>query len=202
LLTRCGRGRRLVLAALALAIVTAFGGTCSTARLPPRAAIAEPCTVFLLQTPIHPILVLPDEQGRFFGYGFGDRTYMSTFDWTQVPWAAWLVVVGIPGRFTSGAMERHAFRGTTREQLALESGMDAEEFVVERPRVAALRRALEARIGAPVAGQESWLFETGDDYSLWWNNCHGATAEWLRELGGEVPRFRLAPRFTGWTIEQ
>jgi hypothetical protein len=148
------------------------------------------------------VLLLPDERGRFVGYGFGDRTFMSTSDWREVPWGAWLFVAGLSGEFTRGAMERIAYRGTTKEELARESGMDADEFVVERGRADALRRRLESKLGRAVPDAESWLFDTDDRYSVWWDNCHSATAAWLRELGADVPRLRLVPRWAGWSIHQ
>ena len=189
-------------AAGSVLLLAALAAGCSTARLPPRAALVEPCRVFLLQTPIHPVLVLPDGAGRFVGYAFGDRTFMSTFDWRQYPWGAWLFFAGLPGEFTRGAMERVRYRGVTRDELARESGMEADELVVERARVDALRRRLESKVGPAVPGHESWLFATDDRYSVWWDNCHGATAAWLRELGADVPRLRLVPRWAGWSIRQ
>ncbi len=185
----------------ALVTVTALGGACSSARPPPRESLARPCSVFLLQTPIHPVLALPDEQGGFVGYGFGDRTFMSTFDWREYPWGAWLVFAGLPGEFTRGAMERIRYRGTTRDELARETRMQIDELVVEGARVDELRRRLDSKIGGRVA-ELDWLFDTDDGYSLWWDNCHCATAAWLRELGCEVPRIRLVPRFTGWRVER
>jgi hypothetical protein len=197
------RRRRLRLAAalVALAIVTALGGTCSSARFPPPESLAQPCTAYLLQTPIHPVLALPDGRGGYVGFGFGDECFMGTFDWRQYPWGAWLVFAGLPGELTRGAMERVVYRGTTRDDLARESGMEVDEFRVERARAEALRRRLESKVGRAVGGYD-WLFETDDRYSLWWDNCHSAIAAWLRELGAEVPRLRLLPRFTGWTVRQ
>ena len=183
-----------------LVYLVAANAGCSTARLPARSTLAQPCVAYLMHDPLHPVLALPDERGRYVGFGFGDRGFLPTTGWAEVPLGAWLVLVGFFGQFTDGAMERVEYRGSTPEALAKETGMEVEELVVERARADALRRRLDSKCGPQVVPHD-WLFETDDGYSVWWDNCHSATAFWLRELGAEVSRFRLAPRWAGWTLE-
>ncbi len=184
---------RALLAALALA------AGCTTVRPPDRATLREPCDVVLLRSAGHIALVLPDGAGGSTRFGFGDRDYMSDFTWTQYPRALVLLLVGVLGEWTTGAMERIDGAGRSVDALASDSTMERHDFVVERSLALALHARLQSKCGAPLPGCW-WLCETSDRYSLWWDNCQSAAAVWCRELGCEVNRFRIVPRWAGFDV--
>jgi hypothetical protein len=185
---------RALLAALLLA------GACTTVRPPDRVTLREPCPVVLLRSAGHLALVLPDGAGGSTRFGFGDREYMSDFAWTQYPRAFVLVLVGFLGEWTTGAMERIDGAGRSVDALASDSTMERHDFVVEKSLALALHARLQSKCGAPHPTC-SWLVETDDRYSVWWDNCQSAVAGWCRELGCEVDRFRIVPRWAGFDVE-
>ena len=193
------RSRRIVLS-VALAATAAIA-SCTTVHAPSPAALHDPCPVFLFRSMAHLALAVPDEQGGYVRYGFGDRRYMSDWSWKQYPYGAFLFFAGILGQPTAGVVERIPLRAATRERLAHDSGMEVFEFAVERAQAAALCRRLDAKCGAPLPDYW-WLRETDDGYSLWWDNCQNAVAGWCRELGCEITPWRIAPRWGTWSVEE
>jgi len=184
----------------ALLAAVAFAAGCTTVRPPDRATLREPCGVVLLRSAGHLALVLPDGRGGATRFGFGDRGYMSDFSWTQYLRAAGLLLVGLVGEWTPGAMERIDGAGRSVDELASDSTMERHDFDVERSLALALHARLLAKCGEPITDCW-WLAGTDDRYSLWWDNCQSAAAGWCRELGCDVDRFRLVPRWAGFDVE-
>lgn len=195
---RFGLARLRAAKARCFALLATAG--CTTIRPPDPATLADPCEVVLLRGAAHLALVLPDGADGSVRFGFGDRTYMRDFGWTQYPWAAGLALIGLLGEWTPGAIERIEGAHRSVAELAGDSTLERMPFVADRARVAALRTRLQQKCGEPVADCW-WLFATDDGDSLWWDNCQNAAIGWCRELGCEVSAWRLVPRWADVVVE-
>jgi hypothetical protein len=181
---------------------------CSSVVVPPQYCSEEMETVFLVDVSVtHTALALPAENApgqtpHFTMWGFGDREYMAMNNEGMLR-SAWLA---IPFVFSRGALERQDLTATTGAAIQREIGArDVIELRVGKERTVRLREMLEVQFDRLKASyfirhpNGKTYVPTPKRYNLWGlfgcDNCNGAVAGWLRELGCRVPR-----RFPRWRI--
>ena len=146
----------------------------------------DPVTVFFLVDGQHHGLILPDGEGQFTEYGYGEWWWFAN---NMDSWYRAFPTVLWP---TQGALGRRPI--AVADERALRDRfhwMDITAFDAERPRVEALRDRLAARYESRRDEEifnsryRFWFVPDDDSYWAWWN-CTDAMAAWLEELGCEV----------------
>lgn len=160
-------------------------GGCAWRVIPPD-EVREPTAVYLSEYGRHTRLALPDGNRRFIEYGFGDWEFYGLENRGILSGLAALA------GWRDAAFSRRILPATPGGSLTPElSGSQRQlRIVVEKSRVEALRKRLEARWeGNPERVIRSFdgvpVSRDGATYHLGRNSNH-ATAGWLRELGAEV----------------
>jgi hypothetical protein len=173
-----------ILGLVLLAATLAFG---RSSIMPPPAP-ATPATAFLIYDALHKGLILPEPDGTWSEWGFGD------WDWYAQNRDRWYHVfdtVLIPTRGTLG--RRDLGPGTESEILAIHDQVPIAAIEVESERLRELRDALwsEFRSGSSTEHYNP-RYDTHFVHSrrsYWFlHNCNDSIADWLRQLGCTVTR--------------
>jgi hypothetical protein len=173
-----------------LAVVLALQTFGCGARITPPARVLEPRTVFLQTEARHSSIVLPNDDGRWVEYTYGDWHWFALID------TRWQVAV----RAMLGSPQA-TFGRRTYPSHPESLTVTLRPIVVESSRVRALRTELEARFSrraeASIYNAEYGIWFVPDDerYHVF-NNCNHLTARWLRRLGCQVSGWSLTNRFS------
>jgi hypothetical protein len=168
------------LSALVLALLC-FSACVSTIE-PPDAPF-DPCKVYLLKSAKHVGLVLPDLEGGYVEYGYGD------WSWFALMRDSWYNAFDTVLWPTQGCLGR---RRLAEEAIRTRKGMDSlDPLMVERDRVRALLQTLGERFdrdeSAPLENEVYDMTFKRDEQGFWiFYNCRDAVADWMEELGCEV----------------
>lgn len=179
----CRRGRRGPAWPALLALLLVVG--CAGRLVPPGEPVA-PVTVYLLDHGRHASLVLPREDGRLARYSYGDWHWYV--EGRRGPLSG-LAALLWP---TPGALGRSLGEGGGDPRALAPEGVERVHALrVERRRVQALRRRLDARFAAadaaPVHSADFGLAFVPHPRSYWFaHQSNLVVAGWLRELGVEV----------------
>src|SRR5678810_661092 len=94
---------------------------CTSVR--PSARVENPVHVYVLYTSTHTALALPDTNGNYTVWGFGDRHFMTARPPLKTLWGAVLALVGWVSPVTAGSLERVQLAGSDADAIAAETGM-------------------------------------------------------------------------------
>ena len=177
-----------------LLLALPFAG-CATMVIPP-AHPAHPTPVFIADYGRHSSLVLPRGDGKLVEYSYGQFAWyaLEKDEWWRVPALLFVPQQGGLGR---EEWEAPATAWGVKKRRWLEEVLRVE---VERDEVEALLARLDARFEAG-HGTEfrndlygfTFVFDA-DDYWVG-HSCNAAVAEWLEELGCEVPTVALSANY-------
>lgn len=186
--------RQSVVSMLALAIL---GGCVSVVR--PPAAPDEPTTVFVAFEAMHKGLILPDENGTWTEWGFGE------WDWYALDETAWYDAIPTVLWPTAGALGRRDLgRRSAAEVPERRSSARLVAIEVPNERVRRLRDRLREEWQAAedtLHVNESYGMSFVRARRSYWfgHTCDDAAAEWLEALGCRVS---WLPVRLGLTIEE
>lgn len=184
-----------------LTIVATTG--CTTVHPPHPKAVVNPRRAYVLHSASHAGLAIPDATGRCVAWGFGDRLYMISKGPRNYVWGPALFIIGWAGRFTPGALERVSLHSADRDGIAAETGMSAHLLIVDGTRADQLSAKLETEFAAKRRRDDhDCIHDATDRYSMVWNGCGTVVARWCRELGADVSRYPLAPRWGPWSVKR
>ena len=177
-----------------LLLALAFSG-CATVVIPP-AHLAHPSPVFIADYGRHSSLVLSRGEGRLVEYSYGQFAWyaLERDEWWRVPALLFVPQQGGLGR---EEWDAPATAWGVKRRRWLEELLRVE---VERDEVEALLARLDARFEA---GRETsfrnnnYGFDFVYDDDLYWvgHSCNAAVAEWLEELGCEVPSVAISANY-------
>ncbi len=146
----------------------------------------DPVDVFVIVDAKHHGLIVPDGPRRYVEYGYGE------WGWYALGHDSWYHAFPAVLWPTRGTIGRRPVVASSGEMLRRGFYWAAlHRYSVERERLTALRRELEARFAAGVTERiQSKLYgfefvpETNSYWMLW--NCTDALAGWLAALGCQV----------------
>jgi hypothetical protein len=168
-------------------------GGCTTTLIPPR-DVADPVVAYLTDYGRHASLILP-RGGGYTEYAFGQ------WEWFAQGKTGMLrgpLVLMLPGQSTLGRRSFGAI-GSAAEASACADGAAAQAIILERERVEALTKKLDARFEAQresrIEGPGGMEFVKDARPYVMLHNSNGVTADWLRELGMEVRGWAVFSRF-------
>jgi hypothetical protein len=169
----------------ALFLLAMLSGGCATHVTPPS-FVRDPVTVFVTDYGKHSSIVLPDPDGGYVEYAYGDYDWFALGDVN--------LFSGIRAIFASpkATLGRRYF--PARDGPLAPADLRCEklsEFAASQARVEALRMNLESIFNRsrekPIHSDFSMLEHVPDPQQYWlFHNCNHATAEWLRSLGCRV----------------
>ncbi len=185
----------MVAAALALAIALPICLNSCVSTITPPENPPNPCTAYLLQEAKHVAIVLPDFEGGFVEYGFGD------WDWYALIHNRWYHVFDTVLWPTRGCLGRRTHQAASLKKLREKGALHA--ITVTDTDARALLSSLNQRFNrnraTEIHNTSYHLHFVQDDDSFWFaRNCHDAVAEWMEELGCRVSR---APVRLGLAVE-
>jgi Protein of unknown function (DUF2459) len=169
----------------------ALGATGCVSVYPQKVAVV-PTVVYVTDYGIHSSVIIPNGDGRYVEYAFGDWYYAAlNHDWPNDAMGALLI------SFKSGLGRR--FIEADPEDLKPTPSHPAPERMqvlhVSREEVENVRRELDARYqrdlakgnGKVVHNPENQMdFVPDDEHYSFYNNCNDLTARCLRQMGCEL----------------
>jgi hypothetical protein len=169
----------------ALLLLALLSGGCATQVTPPK-FVRDPVTVYVTDYGKHSSIVLPDPDGGYVEYAYGDYDWFALGDVN--------LFSGIRAAFASprATLGRRSF--PARDGPLAPADLKCEklaQFPASRARVEALRMNLESIFNRsrekPIHSDFSMLEHVPDPQRYWlFHNCNHATAEWLDALGCKV----------------
>jgi hypothetical protein len=164
-----------------------MAGLCSCAwRIEPPSEVREPVKVYLSEYGRHTRLALPDPEGQFIEFGFGDWYFYGKEE--RNPLSALRALAGGGG----GALSRRVITANPEGGLSMQTtgSSRTEALAVEQELAVRLKDDLEARwqkAGTVVVREWDGIpvRRVPQRYHLLGNSNH-ATAGWMTELGCKI----------------
>lgn len=170
---------------LAILAVSALAAGCAYHVTPP-ANVIDPVRVVVVDYGVHSSLVLPGPDGMAVEYAYGQWDWFAL---NKVAWYRALPVLLVPGPagLGRGRLSVPASADAVRVSRAVEA---VHELTVERARVDALRRRLDAEFDATTrrtvnASLGLEFIPDPQPYSILYH-CNTRVVDWLRALGCAV----------------
>jgi hypothetical protein len=177
-----------------LLLLALLSGGCATHVTPPK-FVRDPVTVYVTDYGRHSSIVLPDPDGGYVEYAYGDYDWFALGDVN--------LFSGLRAAFASprATLGRRSFPARDGPLAPADLKCEKlEEFTASQARVEALRMNLESIFNRspakPIHSDFSMLEHVPDSEHYWlFHNCNHATAQWLRALGCRIDGLAVLSNF-------
>lgn len=188
--------RRIRLFILAIVVAALLAWVGSPTIIVPPAKPANPATAYVLVQGYHSSLLLPDRNGGYIQYAYGDWQYfaLNQQDWSNAAAALLIPTQGTLGRRQFSNLDNLRQRvDSNRNQTILKIEVaEAQAAQLLNPLNQRFKRNIDTRVENSI--NRLSFVQDDQDYTLLHNSNHELVV-WLQDLDCEVRSFVILPTF-------